>query len=238
MDPSKRLLRMSGQHSKQDELKDFESLDDMNDLAEACIATYEDVTVVVVGEDRRAFSVPSALLIKASPFFAAALRGPWVEAERKQVDLAEDCPLVFSMILDWIFFGQIKSLTWGKEKVMYSVHQFIKLYILADRLQMTPLKDAVIRLLYKRSSELETLPTAVLQDIFYQLPSDCTLQGLVGDSWTNNYFIKNNDCFTEKIETVPLMTKYMMDNLLYNTTELASWPSTWMNDTYNSAASN
>jgi len=57
-----------------------------------------------VGKEGRLFAAHEDVLV-ASPFFAAAVRGQFFEAESKRIDLPDEEPEIFSCILEYLYKG-------------------------------------------------------------------------------------------------------------------------------------
>lgn len=55
------------------------------------------------GETAGSWTLPKDLLTHASPFFRAALNGPWPESESREVELREDYPVVFRFFVEWLY---------------------------------------------------------------------------------------------------------------------------------------
>lgn len=55
-----------------------------------------------VGKDGRLFAAHEDVL-SASPFFAAAIRGQFFEAESKRIDLPDEEPEIFSCVLEYLY---------------------------------------------------------------------------------------------------------------------------------------
>lgn len=66
---------------------------------------------MVVGTEgvTKTWHLPKQLLVKASPFFAAALNGPFAEATSKLVNLPEDNTDAFALFIRWLFVGDISG---------------------------------------------------------------------------------------------------------------------------------
>lgn len=66
---------------------------------------------MVVGTEgvTKTWHLPKQLLVKASPFFAAALNGPFAEATSKLVNLPEDNTEAFALFIRWLFVGDISG---------------------------------------------------------------------------------------------------------------------------------
>ncbi|KAJ5357609.1 hypothetical protein N7541_004767 [Penicillium brevicompactum] len=68
------------------------------------------VCTILVGSDKQAFSVHEKLICDSSPFFRAALGGPWEEASEHIVKLPEEEPKIFSIYLHWVYYGKLAVL--------------------------------------------------------------------------------------------------------------------------------
>jgi len=62
------------------------------------------IVTIAVGRSRRLFAAHEDVLV-LSPFFQAALKGLFVEAKTKQVELPEEEPEVFSSVLEYLYKG-------------------------------------------------------------------------------------------------------------------------------------
>jgi len=62
------------------------------------------IITIAVGPSRRLFACHEDVL-SISPFFAAALQGPFVEAQTKQVVLPDEEPEIFSSVLEYLYKG-------------------------------------------------------------------------------------------------------------------------------------
>lgn len=62
------------------------------------------IVTVTVGKEQRLFAAHEDVL-SASPFFAAACRGQFLEAHTKRIDLPDDEPEIFSCVLEYLYKG-------------------------------------------------------------------------------------------------------------------------------------
>jgi len=62
------------------------------------------IITIAVGSARRLFACHEDVLV-LSPFFKAALKGSFVEARTKQVELPDEEPEVFSSVLEYLYKG-------------------------------------------------------------------------------------------------------------------------------------
>ena len=68
-----------------------------------------DMVTVVVGEKTewpaRTFTLHKNLLCHASDYFDRALNGPFLEGQKSELILADDCPAAFEVLYHWVYTG-------------------------------------------------------------------------------------------------------------------------------------
>ena len=62
------------------------------------------IITLVVGPEARLFAAHADVLCH-SPFFAAALRGQFLEAHTRRIDLPDEAPEIFSSVLEYLYKG-------------------------------------------------------------------------------------------------------------------------------------
>lgn len=77
--------------------------------------TSEPIAVKVGEGATKTWHLPRELLIKASPFFAAALNGSFTEAISKSVNLPEDDTSAFALFVRWLYVGEISGKLFGSK---------------------------------------------------------------------------------------------------------------------------
>ena len=115
--------------------------------------------MVEVGEDHgelQTFSVHKEIICHYSAYFRAACKGEFLEAKTGKVKLPEDRIELFDLFVKWVYSQNL-------EKVLADVADvalpfwtaLIDLYVLADRLQVLTLKNAILdRMLCKAHGAL------------------------------------------------------------------------------------
>lgn len=91
------------------------------------------VVKILVGPDQTEFNIHDELLRARSKYFASALSGQWRESDGI-VELSEDDPKLFRLISHWLYTDTV-DLTKLPAPVD-GVRASLRLYVLADRLQM------------------------------------------------------------------------------------------------------
>ncbi|KAI4224427.1 MAG: hypothetical protein LQ349_007245 [Xanthoria aureola] len=104
-----------------------------------------DPTVTLkVGPDLLPFHVHQNLLCKHSPFFAAAFNGSFKESAGS-MELREDDPEAFDRFLQWLYRRDFTISPIGDKQCTSSRYQeLVRVYILADKLDVPLLKNRVM----------------------------------------------------------------------------------------------
>ena len=110
--------------------------------------------VVGSGSNSKTFHIHKPLLCTLSPYFRAACGPNWFQSGCKRVSLTTDDPGLVELIVQWMYTGNFKYYTMeatdfisalsGRQFRQESVDTLIRLYILADKLQIPVLQDRVI----------------------------------------------------------------------------------------------
>ncbi|KAI4268075.1 MAG: hypothetical protein L6R35_006792, partial [Caloplaca aegaea] len=125
----------------------------------------ESVTVKVgEGEAAVAWNLPGALLRHASPFFAAALSGPWPESESKTIEMKEDKPAAFRFFVRWMYTWVCSAEEKHPNQVVNNVLTSIciQAWVLGDKLLCPHFQDfALISLHARLTKSDEDLPSVI-----------------------------------------------------------------------------
>ena len=68
------------------------------------------IVTFTVGKEGRLFAAHEDVL-SLSPFFAAAVRGQFLEAESKRIDLPDEEPEIFSCVLEYLYVRSLSPFT-------------------------------------------------------------------------------------------------------------------------------
>lgn len=100
------------------------------------------------GDNSQTWSLPKNLLTHVSPFFAAALDGPFSESNSHKILLPEDDPAAFELFVQWLYIGET-----GKDDMDHdSTH--VKAWTLGDKLGCPVFQDrAMLKLLQFHAGE-------------------------------------------------------------------------------------
>jgi hypothetical protein len=102
-----------------------------------------EIVQLVVGSDRKIFSVHKKLLCSVSEFFDKALNGSFAEASSNRMELPEDTPSILSMFTSWLYTRDLKFDRYKCDQHL-GVTTLIDLYVLADAKRCNALKNKVM----------------------------------------------------------------------------------------------
>ncbi|KEQ76599.1 hypothetical protein M436DRAFT_69568 [Aureobasidium namibiae CBS 147.97] len=127
------------------------------------------MATVLVGPEETKFVIHQALLCDKSKYFAKALTGSFEEGTTGIVRLEDVSPVLFKIVVSWLYWGKIAysvsdddlSIDQGFKKLKreddkfsenlnaddtstWPIHILVRLYILADRLDIKDLRNDII----------------------------------------------------------------------------------------------
>lgn len=154
---------------------------------------------MLVGKQKKEFTLHLCFATKTSEFFKAATRGEWVEAKTKIIRLPEANVKDFEIYLQWMYTKAIvfddcdptyANFRFGKEEdrdrlanVRYP--KLVDLYILGDALMDKAFRNAVIDTIVETILEINKHPgNDDVIKAWNQTPIGSMLRKILLDSWT------------------------------------------------------
>lgn len=119
------------------------------------------------------FVVHEAQICHYSTFFKAACKKEWKASETAEITLSEDDPEIFELFVNFIYHQQLKSDIEPNSHPDFP--QLISLYILADKLQVAKLKNAVMDALHAKRDEGHIAPSPILVKEAYKNTTEGSL---------------------------------------------------------------
>ena len=114
---------------------------------------------IYVGASRRQWSIHRNILSHHSSYFDQNIQHGEGETAKETIELLEDDPIAFEMLLKWFYQGQIDDVaTLPLEKKWDHADACQKLYVLCHRLHMTELKNIAIDQFRKGCNEAGLVP--------------------------------------------------------------------------------
>ncbi|KAF2234762.1 hypothetical protein EV356DRAFT_426491, partial [Viridothelium virens] len=122
------------------------------------LKTYKSFATIIVGSSRTEFFLHKDLLTSCSPFFAAALSGPFVESHTQTVTLPEEPLSSFEYFAQWLYTRSLAhDTTNARGQPTYFV--LLDLYALADRLCVEALRNDVCDRIGHLAETTNSVPT-------------------------------------------------------------------------------
>jgi hypothetical protein len=66
------------------------------------------IATIIVGEEKKEWRIPTDLLCFHSGYFRSALKGGFAEAEAQRVELLDEKPESFKLVVEWLYTHEIK----------------------------------------------------------------------------------------------------------------------------------
>ena len=129
---------------------------------------------IIVGPKAKRFTVQLNLIVHYSPFFLAALEGPFKEAKDKVVTLPDTEANIFELFVNWLYrqrfptkadSPQLLALYSHPETPYFQSNRLIRLYVFSDKYDVPKLKRQSLDALFEELSDEYTLPD--LDDVAY-----------------------------------------------------------------------
>ncbi|KAH7382019.1 hypothetical protein BKA64DRAFT_218554 [Cadophora sp. MPI-SDFR-AT-0126] len=139
------------------------------------------VTIHVIGGDyeKQSFKVHKNYICHYSPFFEAALNGPFIEGQTQEVDLTDTPPFIFGTFVNWLYTQKIINRS-GK---LPSCISLSALWILADKLLVPSLQNQALSALNaRRVLDGTRLDSSMFNHVYENTASDSPLRRYIVDS--------------------------------------------------------
>ena len=136
---------------------------------------------ILVGENSRPFSVHRDQLCEASSFFKAAFEGAFREGSEMKMSLPEEEEHTFDLFIQWLYN---RSYEISPEKDDDKGQRFmepVKLYVLADKYDVTILKSHVITKIFELVNQQSTIDLSMVAYAYEHTPQDSHLRKLLAD---------------------------------------------------------
>jgi len=144
------------------------------------------MVTIKVGANKVEFNAPKNSLCAASPFFRSAFTHDWAEKQQGMLHLAEDKPQTFSILLQWILSGSIvlRNEPTAAIKRRDEWLSLLDLYVLADRLAMTSLKNEVMDIVNVDGADEKVVPSGLFcKQIYTRTPEGSKFVEWALDRW-------------------------------------------------------
>lgn len=108
------------------------------------------------------WKIPMDLLCVYSSYFKSALQGEFTEAKTMRVELVDENPETFALVVEWLYTHKIEVSGRGVGKSIYceepNFGTLLDTWMLADYLQLPKLQNIIMRLMDERVTYYKELP--------------------------------------------------------------------------------
>ncbi|MCJ1435527.1 hypothetical protein MMC27_004901 [Xylographa pallens] len=126
---------------------------------------FNDWATLVVGPEKKVFKMHKGLLCSVSPYFKAALKGDFKEAQEQVIELTEYDSQTMEYFQFWLYTQSILD----KEETVSNIgwHVLVELYILGEVRLIAILQNQVIDLVIRKAIKDNNFPPSrTIYDIF------------------------------------------------------------------------
>ena len=150
---------------------------------------------IFVGATRQEFNMHKALLCNISPYFSAALKGSFKEAEELKIEMSEEDPRAFEYFQLWAYTGHIITESETEKDITNTV--LVQLYVFAEARDISRLQNAAIDVLIDKIATSNTIPTAQLPFVYANTTEHYLLRRLFIDEMATTCDLHNPKYFRE-----------------------------------------
>ncbi|PCH00554.1 BTB/POZ [Penicillium occitanis (nom. inval.)] len=107
---------------------------------------------VLVGAEKKLFSVHEKLIRASSQFFDRAMSGAWLESAQRTIQLPEDEAEIFGIYVHWLYYGTLPVCS--NDSGLPENHEYLKLvkaYTLGNKLMDMGFQNAAIDAIVEKS---------------------------------------------------------------------------------------
>ena len=138
---------------------------------------------ILVGENSTPFSIHRDQLCEASSFFKAAFQGNFLEGSEMRMRLPEEEKHTFELFIEWLYNRSYEICNIEDEAEGEGFMEPIKLYILADKYDVTVLKSHVITQLFALRNEKWVPDSDTVAYAYVHTPRSSHLRKFLADWW-------------------------------------------------------
>jgi len=132
---------------------------------------------ILVGPDKKPFTMHKELLCNTAPYFRAAFEGHFIEGKQQLLELPSEDPGTFESFQLWAYTGSI--LKEGENTAGISWETLVGLYIFGDAHGISGLQNAVIDLMIDKNDVDKKIPIEEIRKIWGQFSEASPLRRLV-----------------------------------------------------------
>jgi hypothetical protein len=142
------------------------------------------------------FTVQKALLCNSSPYFKAALNGPFIEGQTQTIDLDDEDPSIFRTYVAWLYQGRLNSQ--DIEEDLHDPRDFeihiAELVVFADKRDIGELKNDAISMLLNYLQKSQYFASLEIIKRIYNMPKSTEINEL------RRLLAQEEVCFGRRLE--------------------------------------
>ena len=138
---------------------------------------------ILVGEDSTPFFIHRDQLCESSSFFRAAFEGAFLEGSETRMSLPEEEETTFDLFIQWLYRQSYEISSQKHNDKGQRFMEPVKLYVLADKYDVTDLKSHVITKLFALRNEEWVPGLATMAYAYEHTPQNSRLRKLMADWW-------------------------------------------------------
>lgn len=156
------------------------------------------IAIVIVGEEKKEWRIPTDLLCFHSGYFRSALKGGFAEAKTKIVKLLEEETATFELVVEWLYTHGVGARLPYKdwEEHCAKIGKLLNTWVLAEHLQMPKLQNVIIRSMSDQMATMENIPYKEFNRVCEIVGSDSPLWTWMGE-WAV-WVLRDYDYFYEE----------------------------------------
>ena len=130
----------------------------MSQMLTSCRFSGVSVVTILVGKNKTPFQIHQDQLCEASSFFKAAFEGQFREGSEKKMDLPEEDVHLFDLFVQWLYHQRYEIPPKEVEQKGERLMEPVKLYVLADKYDVSDLRSDIITKLFALGNMGGTYP--------------------------------------------------------------------------------
>jgi hypothetical protein len=174
---------------------------------------------IIVGRSKQEFSMHKGLLCNIAPYFDAALKGSFKEAEEQRIEMPEEDAEVFKYFQLWAYTDCILTESETEKDILPIL--LIKLYIFAEARCMPRLQNAVIDLFIDKMVTSNSVPVKQLNFIYANTADGSLLRRLFVDLSASTISLSKSTWVMEQFKSLDT-TEFLFDLIIAQSERLAS----------------
>lgn len=136
--------------------------------------SFDAIVDIRVGPNTKVFSIHKQLLCEVSPYFEAALKGQFIEAEKQSIEFVEESVTMFEHFQLWLYSGNILAPHESAKDIGSST--LYDLYAFGEMRHIPRLQNAVMDVFFDRNIMTNTISISLLHRVYQDLPNESPLR--------------------------------------------------------------